>query len=398
MYFWIITKKIPVKRVYLFLCLGCLVRVALLFVFPNLSDDIYRFYWDGKLALDGINPYAYLPSDLINGDALPVRLNQKIYDELNSQAYYSIYPPVSQLSFCLAAVAGSLNTFSVILKLLFLIAELSCVWIIIKILKQMKLDLSNALVYFLNPLVIIEGVGNLHAEVLMMPFLAVFLYWLYKRQVWKSALAYVLAISTKLTPLILGPLILFYLYKRKDIFKFLVIGFLAFMTMFIPLWLGLNFVNLSDSVDLYFRKFEFNASLYYVFRSVGFWFTGHNQINEIGPTLGIITISVVLALSRYVQANKFETFVACSILSYLTYLLLATTVHPWYLIPLILFSCFVRTWTVLVWSGLITLSYYTYSTTEWTESVLLLIIQYLPVYYLLFYELRNHKKLSIVSS
>ena len=47
---------------------GILIRIILLFAFPNLSDDIYRFVWDGSLIGLGINPYGSMPSDLINSN------------------------------------------------------------------------------------------------------------------------------------------------------------------------------------------------------------------------------------------------------------------------------------------------------------------------------------------
>ncbi|HMP29158.1 MAG TPA: hypothetical protein PKD85_06145, partial [Saprospiraceae bacterium] len=45
-----------------------------LFTLPNLSDDIYRFYWDGVLIKNGISPYSHLPSQLIQTDVIPEQL------------------------------------------------------------------------------------------------------------------------------------------------------------------------------------------------------------------------------------------------------------------------------------------------------------------------------------
>jgi hypothetical protein len=40
--------------------------LLLLFAVPALSDDFYRFVWDGRLLFNGINPYTILPADFIN--------------------------------------------------------------------------------------------------------------------------------------------------------------------------------------------------------------------------------------------------------------------------------------------------------------------------------------------
>jgi hypothetical protein len=42
-----------------------LFRLLLLFAVPALSDDFYRFLWDGRLSLEGINPFLYTPRQLI---------------------------------------------------------------------------------------------------------------------------------------------------------------------------------------------------------------------------------------------------------------------------------------------------------------------------------------------
>ena len=44
------------------LCRGVAMRLALLFVEPYLSTDIYRYIWDGRVQAAGINPYRYVPS------------------------------------------------------------------------------------------------------------------------------------------------------------------------------------------------------------------------------------------------------------------------------------------------------------------------------------------------
>ena len=49
-----------------FLILAIVVRLILLFAAPELSNDFYRFIWDGELITRGVNPYAHVPNDLIS--------------------------------------------------------------------------------------------------------------------------------------------------------------------------------------------------------------------------------------------------------------------------------------------------------------------------------------------
>jgi len=46
--------------------LAILARLLIIPAFPNLSDDIYRFIWDGRLWHDGIHPFLHLPYELVN--------------------------------------------------------------------------------------------------------------------------------------------------------------------------------------------------------------------------------------------------------------------------------------------------------------------------------------------
>ena len=64
-----------------------MIRLMLLFSFPNLSDDIFRFIWDGRMCSLGINPYGYLPSEIVDNHAA---LGAELYSELNSPNYFTI--------------------------------------------------------------------------------------------------------------------------------------------------------------------------------------------------------------------------------------------------------------------------------------------------------------------
>jgi len=65
--------------------------------------------------------------------------------------------------------------------------------------------------------------------------------------------------------------------------------------------------------------------------------------------------------------------------SYLVYYLFNTVVHPWYLITSLGVSILTNSKTFLVWSYLVFLSYFTYSTPGYQESTLLLFVQYTGV-------------------
>ncbi|TPW14160.1 MAG: hypothetical protein FD129_1129, partial [bacterium] len=45
------------------LAVGLLMRIPLLLAPPQLSDDIYRYLWDGRVAVIGVNPYRHAPTD-----------------------------------------------------------------------------------------------------------------------------------------------------------------------------------------------------------------------------------------------------------------------------------------------------------------------------------------------
>ncbi|MBO0933972.1 hypothetical protein [Fibrella aquatilis] len=375
-----------------------LFRLLLILAMPALSNDYARFIWDGKLLLSGINPFKYLPAELMAGGVAPsFTPNPALYQLLNSSNYYTVYPPLNQALFALAAglSPASLQAVVIWLRVPILVAEIGSLWLLVQLLRRSGRNPNLALLYGLNPLVILELTGNVHFEAVMLFFvlLAIWFWQQYgntSRGMALSAGALALAICTKLLPLILLPVIIARLGWRRGLTYSLITGGFVVL-LFLPFF-DLDMIrNMLTSIDLYFRMFEFNASIYYLIRSAGYWFTGYNVLSSIGLWLSVATTIVLLSIAfdqKYPPAVR--------VLWMLTvYFAMATTVHPWYITSLVMAAVFTATdrWQFrypLLWSGLVWLSYSAYRQTPVREDNLLIIIEYGAVVVLLTLEVYRY--------
>ena len=368
--------------------LAALSTIMAVFSFPALSDDVYRFLWDGYLIVDGIDPLRFTPSELIAG--LSYEPYTGLYPKLNSQNYHTVYPPVGQLIFILAILAGKWGLPAVVaMKAMYATIHLLGLMAITQCLKAEHR--SRILTFYgLNPLVIIEGIGNLHAEVVMVGFLFV-AFWLYKKnKSVGSALCFALAVAVKLLPLMFLPL-LWKLSKDKGRWMAYVLLFIGLI--FIPFFWMYYVGGFVDSLDLYFRKFEFNAGLYYVLRWVGKVITGYNLIQWLGPSLALLALLAILKLSwqsRWLAVSGYSVAeLGLGVLMF--YLISLTTLHPWYLILPLAVSAFTQYRFLWIWSYLITWTYLFYDGGQYSENYGVIGLEYLFVLILIWWEWRTYK-------
>src|SRR5690606_15035717 len=54
-------------------------RAVFILAIPNLSQDFYRFIWDGRMVLQGFNPYLYTPYFFISINDFPIPQAQELY-------------------------------------------------------------------------------------------------------------------------------------------------------------------------------------------------------------------------------------------------------------------------------------------------------------------------------
>jgi len=157
---------------------------------------------------------------------------------------------------------------------------------------------------------------------------------------------------------------------------------LPFLFFFNPTIVG----NVSTTLDLYFRRFEFNASLYYLLRGVGTYLTGFNPIATIGPLLALASVSLILFFSWSKKRNL--SLPERWLFALTAYLLCATTVHPWYVVPLIALSVLTTFRFPIVWSVVLPLTYVAYGQVPFQENLWVVAAEYLVVLGWLTYEIR----------
>ncbi len=181
------------------LATAALMRMALLFVEPYLSTDIYRYIWDGRVQAAGINPYRYLPS----APELTHLRDAAIFPNINRADYApTIYPPVAQ------AIFFAITRFGegvVVMKLGLVACEAGLIAALLAILHHLRLPLARVAVYAWHPLALWEVAGNGHVDAAMTALMMVGLLLYLKARTLQAGVVVTMAALVKPTALLALP-------------------------------------------------------------------------------------------------------------------------------------------------------------------------------------------------
>ena len=369
-----------------------LLRLSLLLMTPNLSDDYYRFIWDGLLTVNGVNPYLLTPAELINSQQFVPGISAELLQHLNSSGYLSAYPPVSQFIFWLSAKLAGTSIFGniIVLRVCVLLAEFGILILLHRLATRFKLTPCIILIYALNPLVIIELTGNLHFEAVMIFFLLLAVYLLIKEKLLFSAVGMGLAIGTKLIPLLFLPLLIKRLGIGGGLRYYLVTG-VTVILLFVPFLNGEAISNYFSSLSLYFRVFEFNASLYYLIRWIYFQTFSDTLITITQVLLPVLTLLALIIISLKQRTASRQSILLNMLFCLTAYLIFTNNVHPWNLTTLIMLSAFTSYRFMLPWSWGVVLTYSAYQTFPYSENLWLVAVEYFLVLGWMAGEIINHQ-------
>src|SRR6266446_2650581 len=181
------------------LATAILLRIGALTAPVYLSDDIYRYIWDGRVQAAGINPYRYIPTD---AHLAPLR-DEAIFPNINRNNYApTIYPPVAQMLFFVATRLGETVT---AMKLVLVAVEAIGIGALLFILPAAGAPRENILLYAWHPLPVWEIAGSGHIDAAVVAFVALAIAAAFAgRRAWSGA-ALAAATLVKFFPLVLAP-------------------------------------------------------------------------------------------------------------------------------------------------------------------------------------------------
>ena len=332
------------------LMFALLLRGIVLFSPATLSDDLYRYLWEGHATLSGINPYRDAPS-MMQG------LNDAILAKVNHPTISSVYPPGAMWLFtAMAFICYDPIAVKVTMGLL----DAGVAWGLAWVLVGRRRALSGAWLYALHPLAVVESAGSGHLEpaALLCMVMAI--------GAWDRGRSAVIWAGVgglvKLLPFALMPAL-----WRRNPWHMGVVVLLAVLCA-APFW-DAGWA-LGTGLETYARHWSFNASVFAVFS----YFLG-SVARPFAMVLGA-AISA-WALWRHADPARVALWIGGA------FVLLSPTVHPWYIawawVPALL--CGVRAWSVL--ATLAPLSYVVLATLDpttgqWAEPWWPVWVQYVP--------------------
>lgn len=346
-----------------------LLRLTIFPALPDLSDDLFRYVWDGWLGVSGMNPYRYVPA----AGELEAFRDTPLFGQLNSPGFHSIYLPFSQVVFL--AGGGAYQALgwpaaAYAIKAVFLVLEFSGLAFLLRAVQRTGGRVRGLALYALNPLVLVTLTAGGHSESALVFGFGLLAYGTAARRYAIAWVGLVLATATKGIPILLAPLLLRSQWIRGEGWRAILAGLVPAGLLSAGLTAPYYFPGIIDglgsSADLYVRYFEFNAGPYFLLKEMGLWLIGTDLSKQLGPALRAVSLGgAALIWLRWPMSPSSATaeFFRGSVAILGLYLLAATTLHPWYLvwglalIPLA--PCFRHAWVWASWAAFLT--YYVYT-------------------------------------
>jgi len=430
---YFISKKPFHKKDLLLIVLFAIVfRAILLPSIPVHENDFYRYLWDGKLFKHGHNPFKYAPGDLESVENTfsrdyydwdkktyvkvktfsedqkreLARLNKLRYqnhiffDRIGHRPVPTIYPPTAQWVFWISSVVREDSI--LFMKFLFVVFDVLVIFVLIGLLKSVKMNPSMVIVYAWSPLILKEFANSGHYDAVAIFFMMLAISWLIQRRDDNGVLALSLAGLTKLFPFLLTPLFMRQ-FKRKHFLALAGIVLACYLPFFF--WDKVGVAGVFKGLTTYSQEWAYNGSLFIIIRSM-LKLLPFGFLHGLLPAkafCGMIFLAVLAFLSMKDNTDDLDLLKKVFILLGLLFLLNPVG-DPWYytwVIPLLCFFCY-RSFLLLSW--LLIFSYLSFNhdfgSVSWgyCEFKVLTLVQYVPFYLFLIVEiiLKRRKKIGYV--
>jgi alpha-1,6-mannosyltransferase len=288
------------------------------------DSDMVRYQWDGRVQLLGYSPYQVIPSD-----PAMAHTHTDQTASMPSRRDRTPYPPAAQLFFRLVVM---LSDTTLAMKLALVACDLLTMIVLWRWLVATGRSEWLTLAYAWNPLVVFEIAHSGHIDALAALWITAAAFWLARRRTQLAAVAFVLAIATKLVPIVLAPLFIGRVRKR-DAFT----GALCLAALYLP------FISGSDvplgAVPNVVDRVRFNGPLFSAIAALTF------------PRFAAaVALAAGLSVALWARWRLPSTDPAAWAWPMAVAIAFAPVIYPWYLLCLTPFLFTVVTLPLTAWT------------------------------------------------
>ncbi len=408
---WVKIETLPRKNITLLVILAfaAFVRFSGLGIPPLLSEDLWRYIWDGSLSWNQINPYTYAPNDsrldVLNSTSDLAMIRERI----GHREIPTIYPPGAQLIFCLATTLGPSQ---LLMRSMMILGDLICIFMIWKLAETRQLHPGYSALYAFMPLVCLESSVGGHIDSVGVALLLSGVYFSEKKWFWLGAVSLTLAAGIKLAPVIL---LLFIFRQNKRLFwSVLSVGIIFCV------WSALQYATYPKGLVAFAHKWRGNdglfAIIYYISEmsmpissevirnsswatNIVYTLVGGDTVtpltnSQLAFAMSKVCVLVILGIATLWAFRKCDSILEAWWIFMGVLLLVSPMVHPWYLVWVLPICCLAAgtktkhfahafiVWGLLCWLAYLPRPQYL-ATGIWIEKPWAKFIEYGPVWILL---------------
>lgn len=332
-YIKIIKKKDTFKNIKEILIFVGIISIIYIIMLPWTSSDV--FYYMGVGELDGVynqNPYYVTMKDYYTQN------EQNIQDEIlqkGAESYWAgttvVYGPIAQTIFKTLSTISlkNIDIGLLVYKLVNVIVHIANCYLIYKI-SNKKIF---AIIYGLNPFILLEFIGMVHNDIIVVFFVLLALYFvLKKKNIFLSILFLAIATGIKYYTILLLPVVVLYHFRKektgKKFVKCLQYGILFILILTIEYIFYFRDANVLIAMMAQTEKYS--KSIYSALLGID---TGIMKIVKTSMITIFVFFTIVYNLQFLIsKQDKFSKMIRKSNITLILFIMILTTCQQWYLI------------------------------------------------------------------
>ena len=304
-------------------------------------------------------------------------------------------------------LGGSLLSWKIIL----LMVEVALAFILLKLIKHFSLSEYRLVILICNPLIIIETYHSAHFDIIALTFFWLGILTFYKHRDRLALGAWISALLIKFVPIIMAlPFLIKKLWRKLF---FILIAYVAIIVTFIlthtipmsdifsdvnqPSFNGAIFKSITFILDIFNLPAGELGRLHLHTHTEIFYLDNEFYYKVLAAIVFVIIIFDQFRKLKSTADYRSINYIQASFIITGSFLLLTTTLYPWYVIVIIPFLIFIPNWSWLIFTFLIQLSYFVLQNYAlygvWKESTWVLLVEYIPFYLLLVFEYLDPRKI-----